>query len=193
MHTATFLCECLCACERLASLLLALFIPIVFLLIIIHRVISLIYWCAQTDTIFCHLYLLCLCFLGLILVCHAEKALCPKEILWPLAQNTMVWLGLCVLLLWALVRVDSISQNGWSFMLVHVIPAGLGYISLPLWWFSQLNHEVTFIYAIIIHLFTYTLRQNEISQCKLNALINREEQMLMNTLLVCFRGHSHRP
>lgn len=192
MHTATFLCECLCACERLASLLLALFIPIVFSLIIIHRVISLIYWCAQTDTIFCHLYLLCLCFLGLILVCHAEKALCPKEILWPLAQNTMVWLGLCVLLLWALVRVDSISQNGWSFMLVHVHTGWFGlYFSASLMIFTAKSRGDIHIRNNNTSL--YTLRQNEISQCKLNALINREEQMLMNTLLVCFRGHSHRP
>lgn len=37
MHTAKSLCECLCSFELIASLLLALFIRVVFLLIIIHQ------------------------------------------------------------------------------------------------------------------------------------------------------------
>lgn len=136
-----------------------------------------------------HSPLMSLCFVGLVLVYHAEKAICRTEILWPLVPNTIVWLY--VLLLWALVQIDSISQKWrviyacscsyWLMWTIFIFVSHYLYFSCNdfLSWNIR-RHSHTWKSFIILRTVYKHIRGGMISR---STLINWKGQMLMNASL----------
>jgi len=60
----------------------------------VHKLTHSYYLYLKCHTV--HTPLLFICILELVLFCHAEKALCPTEILWPLGAKHYDGVTMCV-------------------------------------------------------------------------------------------------